>query len=354
MRSFRERYSRELGMFGLLVALIILTTALNPNFLSWENFRNVTRTVGTYGILSIGVGVVIITSGIDLSIGSLMALLGILFFYMLTGEAGWIPQLPWPLAGLAVITLGLLLGLAHGFFVGKMKMQAFVVTLCGLLSYRGLARTISDDSNVGYSAVSDQMKSLKVLGDGTLGSLFFGERGDGGGLFTEILYAIPMTLVYLAVIATVMGIVLHRSVFGRYLYATGRNELAARYSGINTTLVICTAYVVCGGLAAFASLPFAIFTASVSPSGHGVFVELYAIAGAVLGGCALKGGEGTIVGIVIGTAILILLQNMVNMLGAPSSLTDVITGGVLFIGVLLNQLGISGLKRLIGFGPKAG
>ena len=351
MRNFRERYSRELGMFALLVGLVIFTAAVNPNFVSLDNFRNVTRTIGTYGILSIGVGIVIITAGIDLSIGSLMALLGILFFYMLTGEMGWIPQLPWPLAVLAVIVIGLLVGLAHGFFIGKMKMQAFVVTLCGLLSYRGIARTISDDSVVGYSSVSDGMGMLKALGDGTLGSLFYGsEKGDG--LLMDILYAVPMTLVYLLVVATVMAVVLHRSVYGRYLFATGRNEAAARYSGINTTLVIGSAYVICAGLAAFAAVPYAIFTASASPSGHAVFIELYAIAGAVLGGCALKGGEGTIIGILIGTAILILLQNMVNMFGAPSPLTDVITGGVLFVGVLLNQIGIAGLKRMIGLGGK--
>lgn len=356
MRSFRERYRRELGMLCLLVGLIVLTTILYPNFLSWGNFRNVTRTVGTYGILSIGVGVVIITAGIDLSIGSLLALLGIFFFFMLTGEVGWLPQLPWQLAVLAVIGMGFLIGLAHGFFIGKVKMQAFVVTLCGLLAYRGLARTVSDDSLVGYSAVSDQMPELKMLADGTLGSLFFGERDDdASGIFIEILYAIPMTLIYLTIIAIVMGIVLHRSVYGRYLYAAGRNELAARYSGINTNLVICGAYVICGVLTAFAALPYAIFTASVSPSGHGAFVELYAIAGAVLGGCALKGGEGTIIGIVIGTAILVLLRNIVNMSPAPSSFTDVITGGVLFVGVLLNQLGIAGLKRMVGLGgSKAG
>ena len=116
--------------------------------------------------------------------------------------------------------------------------------------------------------------------------------------------------------------------------------------------VICAAYVICGVLTAFAALPYAIFTASVSPSGHGAFVELYAIAGAVLGGCALKGGEGTVLGILIGTAIIVLLSNIVNMLEQPSSMKDVITGGVLFIGVLLNQLGIGGLKRLVGLGGK--
>ncbi len=96
----------------------------------------------------------------------------------------------------------------------------------------------------------------------------------------------------------------------------------------------------------------ALFTASVWPSSHGRFVELYAIAGAVLGGCALKGGEGTIGGILIGTAILVLLGNVVNMLDQPSSLRDVFTGGVLFVGVLLNQLGLRGIKRMLGISTK--
>jgi len=357
-------------MLALLAGLVLFTTVATisrdpddalfssflrfdkSRFLSFDNFRNVTRTIGIYGILSIGVGTVIITAGIDLSIGSLMALLGIVFFYMLTGSSKWIPLLPWPLAVLVVVLIGLLLGLAHGFFVGKMKMQAFVVTLCGLLSYRGLARTISDDSNVGYSDAHG-VELLKVLGDGTLGSLFYGQ-GRGTNMLSSVLYAIPMTLIYLAVVATVMGIVLHKSVFGRYLYATGRNELAAKYSGINTTLVICSAYVICAGLAAFASVPYAVFTGSATPSGHAVFIELYAIAGAVLGGCALKGGEGTIFGILVGTAILIVLQNMINLFGAPSPLTDVITGAVLFAGVLLNQIGIAGFKRIFGLAGKAG
>lgn len=357
MKSFRERHGRELGMLGLMIALIIFTAILNPNFFSFENFRNVSRSVGVYGILSIAVGVVIITAGIDLSIGSLLALLGILFFYMLTGESKLLPQLPWPLAALIVIASGAILGLAHGLFVGKVKMQAFVVTLCGLLVYRGLARTISDDNSVGYSVVAGDMPELKILADGTIGSLLWGNRtpeevAAGGGLFTELMYAIPMTLVYLVIIAVVMGVVMHRTVFGRYLYASGRNELAARYSGINTTLVICSAYVICGVLTAFAALPFALFTGSVSPTSHGNFVELYAIAGAVLGGCALKGGEGSIVGILIGATILVLLSNVVNMLDQPSSLRDVITGGVLFVGVLLNQIGLARIKRLIGMGAK--
>src|SRR5690606_34116343 len=134
-----------------------------------------------------------------------------------------------------------------------------------------------------------------------------------------------------------MFILLHKSVYGRYLFAAGRNELATKYSGINTNLVIGSAYVIAGLFTAIAAVLYLFYTNSVQPSVHGSFFELYAIAAAVLGGCSLRGGEGSIPGILIGTSILIVLQNMVNLLGYESSLSDAITGGVIFVGVLADQ-----------------
>jgi ribose transport system permease protein len=131
--------------------------------------------------------------------------------------------------------------------------------------------------------------------------------------------------------------VLHRSVFGRYLYAVGKNEDAARYSGIRTTQVIVAAYIICGALTALASIYFAMYTRSILPSGHGNFYELYAIAAAVLGGFSLRGGEGSIIGVVLGTILLQILQNLVNLLGIPSSLNFAVMGSVILIGVLADQ-----------------
>ncbi|MCB1097921.1 MAG: ABC transporter permease [Verrucomicrobiae bacterium] len=345
-----KNHRREAGMLALLFVLIIWTTikTIEPGvdglfgskFLTLDNFKNVSRTIGIFGIFSIGVGIVIITSGIDLSIGSLMALLGILFFYGLTGSSDLVPEMSWPLAVLMTLTLGLAIGLLHGWLVGKLKLQAFVVTLCGLLSYRGIARFISHDSTVGSADAVQDISYIKMLCTGSVGDLLQGKDGSG------ILYSLPMSLVYLAIISVVMMVVLHRSVFGRYLYASGRNELATKYSGINTGLVIATAYAISGLFAATAAIPYAIYTSSVSPSTHGAFFELYAIAGAVLGGCSLRGGEGSILGILIGTTILIVLQNMVNLLGYESSLSDAITGGVIFFGVLGDQVGIKGVQQL--------
>jgi ribose transport system permease protein len=129
-------------------------------------------------------------------------------------------------------------------------------------------------------------------------------------------------------------VVLHRSVFGRYLYAVGKNEEAARYSGIPTNRVIVAAYMICGLLTAISAIFFAMYTRSISPSSHGNFYELYAIAASVLGGFSLRGGEGSLVGVVLGTVLLQVLQNLVNLLGIPSSLNFAVMGSVILIGVL--------------------
>ena len=135
-----------------------------------------------------------------------------------------------------------------------------------------------------------------------------------------------------------MWVVLHKSVYGRHLFATGRNDVAARYSGIDARRVVVIAYVILGLLTGVAAIVFAFYTNSVSPSSHGNFFELYGIAAAVLGGCSLRGGEGSVVGILLGTTLLQVLQNLVNLLGIPSSLNFAVMGGVILIGVVGDQV----------------
>lgn len=303
-----------LGILLLLIVLCAVTAVLNPRFLSQANLTNMANVIGLYGVFSIGCGLVIITGGIDLSVGSMLALNGVLLC-MALGQWHW----PWPAAALFVIALPMLLGWAHGLLITRMNMQPFIVTLCGLLLYRGLARFIADDSTKGFS------------GAGDIGLLRFIASGQLFGV-------IPMPFVVLAIVTTIAWVALHQSVYGRYLLATGRNEEAARFSGINTKRVIASAYVISGLLAGIAGIMLAFYTSSVSPSNHGNFYELYGIAAAVLGGCSLRGGEGSILGIVIGTAILQVLQNLVNLLGIPSSLNFAVMGAVVLIGVLADQL----------------
>jgi ribose transport system permease protein len=304
---------KEIGIFALLVALCAVTGFKNHAFFSEANLYNTARLIGLYGIFSIGVGMVIITGGIDLSIGSMIALNGMLLVLALT-EWHW----AWPLAAAFALAVPMLLGLGHGLLITRFKMQPFIVTLCGLLLYRGIARYIAQDTTKGFGD-AEGFKMLQTLANGKFCGL-------------------PMPFVFLIAIAVVMWIVLHRSVYGRYLFAVGRNEEATRFSGINTRVVIASTYVLAGLLTGISGILFAFYTNSVSPSNHGNFYELYGIAAAVLGGCSLRGGEGSIVGILIGTALLLVLQNLVNLLGIDSSLNFAVMGAVVLLGVLADQI----------------
>jgi ribose transport system permease protein len=303
---------KEIGISVLLFVLCAVTAIKNPAFLSATNLTNLANVIGLFGIFSIGLGLVIITGGIDLSVGSMFALCGVLLVMALR-EWMW----PWWLAVLFVMVVPLLLGLIHGALITRMRIQPFIVTLCGLLLYRGLARFIAADDTKGF--------------------------GDAGGfeLLREAargrLLGVPMPFVILLAVAVVMWFVLHRSVYGRYLLAVGRNEEATRFSGIDTRAVVTGSYVLAGALTGISGILFAFYTNSVSPSSHGNFYELYGIAAAVLGGCSLRGGEGSIIGIVIGTALLQVLQNLVNLLGIPSSLNFAVMGAVVLVGVLADQ-----------------
>lgn len=303
---------KDLGLLILILVVSATVAFINPRFLLPINLSNTMNLIGLYGIFSIGVGLVIITGGIELSVGSMFALLGVIFVDLLSTY-----EVNWALASLIIVIAGLILGALHGFLVTRMGLQPFIVTLCGLLIYRGVARFYTEDATAGFP-FGVTYPALQWLTTGrTLG--------------------IPHSFIAFIIIAIVMGIVLHRSVFGRYLFAVGKNEEAARYSGIRTKRVISSAYIICGGLAGLAALFLTLYTRSISPATHGNFYELYAIAAAVLGGCSLRGGEGSMLGIVLGTILLQVLQNLVNLLGIPSSLNFAVIGAVILFGVLADQ-----------------
>src|SRR5437667_1240063 len=304
---------KELGTLFLLVILCIVVAVLNPRFLAGANLQNMARLIGAYGIFSIGLGMVIITGGIDLSVGSVFALLGVLLSMMLT-EWRW--GSVWAVSAVIVMAMGL--GWLHGFLITEVRLQPFIVTLCGLLFYRGLARFIANDETKGFGAGAG-FEWLQKLATGSV-------------------FRIPMPFILMVVIGAVMWVVLHRSVYGRYLFAVGRNEEASRYSGINSRNIIASAYVLSGLMAGIAGVVLALYTNSISPSSHGNFYELYGIAAAVLGGCSLRGGEGSVIGIIIGATLLQVLQNLVNLLGIPSSLNFAVMGAVILVGVIADQL----------------
>jgi ribose transport system permease protein len=302
---------KDLGLLVLILVVGAIVAFINPRFLSPINLGNTANLVGLFGLFAIGQGFVIITGGIELSVGSVIALLGVLFVSFVAGGMAW------PLAAALMLVLGAAIGLAHGLLITRLGIQPFIVTLCGLLIYRGVARFYTADATAGFE-FGQTFPWLEWL---TVGRSF----------------GIPHSFIAMLVVAAVMWVVLHRSVFGRYLYAVGKNEEAARYAGVPTGQVIVAAYVICAVLTAIAAIFFAMYTRSISPASHGSFYELYAIAAAVLGGFSLRGGEGSIIGVVLGAVLLQVLQNLVNLLGIPSSLNFAVMGSVILIGVIADD-----------------
>jgi len=301
---------KDLGLLVLILVVGAFVAYFNNLFLSPVNLANTANLVGLFAIFAMGQALVIMTGGIELSSGSVIALTGVIFVDLIANKG-----VPWPTAVLIVLVIGLMMGLVHGLLITKVKLQPFVVTLCGLLIYRGIARFYTKDATAGFP-FGVNFPDLEWLTTGRTDPLAW---ATGGNLS---LLPVPHSFFLMLVIALVMWFVLHRSVFGRYLYAIGKNEEAARYSGIRTHRVIIAAYMICGLLTAVSS----------------VFFAMYTIAAAVLGGFSLRGGEGSIIGVILGTVLLQVLQNLVNMLRIPSSLNFAVMGSVILIGVIIDQL----------------
>ena len=306
------------GISGLLIVVSVVTAILNPDFIKAYNVQNIVRWTALFGIISIGVSFVIITGGIDLSIGSVIGLVGSLMAWLLVQKHWSVPAVL-----LTVLLLSATIGLIHGLLITRMRLQPFVVTLCGLLIYRGLARFITDDQSQGFGS---DFEGLRLLATYKI-PMPFTDR-----------FVVPMPFVIMLVIAAIAAVLLNQTIYGRYLLALGRNETAARYSGINTDRMKILAYVICSLLAGLGGILFSLDLNSIQPSGLGEFYELYAIAAAVLGGCSLRGGEGSICGVIIGTAVMRVLYNSINILGIPTHLEFAIIGAVILAGVIVDEI----------------
>lgn len=303
-----------LGLGAFLLILYVLMLLADESARSLSNHFNLGKRIGLYGIISLGAGMLIITGGIDLSIGSVVGFCATIMAMLLVHpRCQWHPAA----ATAAVLAIGAIIGLINGLIVTKLKVQAFVVTLCGLFIYRGAARWLAGDKVQGLGNSFAEWKYWLAKSHDVLG--------------------LPMSLVIFLALAAVATVFLHLSVYGRYLFAIGSNEQAARYAGVPTDRYRILAYVICSTLAAFFSVLFLMEENSVQPSSTGSFFELYAIAGAVLGGCSLRGGEGSVLGLLIGTAIIRILPTFTQMWKVASSLEYTVIGGALLLGALLDE-----------------
>jgi ribose transport system permease protein len=304
-----------LGILSLFLLVFVITAIQNPKFINPYSMETLQVKIGLFGILGIGAALVIMTGGIDLSIGSVVGLTGTLVTYLLQ-EKGYSP----PAAIFLAVAICSLLGLGHGLLITKLRLQPFVVTLCGLLIYRGVARWIAGTRSLGFGEHLEGLTKI-VSTEIPFPIPIFGQN-----------YSIPSSFLILLAFTAVFSLFLHGTIYGRYLQAIGRNEQAARYSGIRTDRMKILAYVLCSTLASVGGVLLAI------DASFGNFYELYAIAAAVLGGFTLTGGEGLVVGVVLGTAVLRLLFKATNFLGISDDLEFALVGIVLLVGAVVDEV----------------
>lgn len=228
----------------------------------------------------------------------------------------------------SVLGIAVALGALHGILVTAMNLQPFVVTLCGLLVYRGWSRGLSNDQSVGFG--TEYVDSLTWFSTGRFEVTL--------PLSSPYSFGIPYAFLVMMVLAIAAAVLLNLTIWGRYFRAIGRNEEAAQFSGINTSRVRLLVYTLCGGLAGVCGILFAIESGSISPSNSGSYFELYAIAAAVLGGCSLRGGEGSILGVIIGTALMQTIGNLIMLSGIPNSIEMIVLGGIILLAVVVDEV----------------
>lgn len=315
---------RLLGALAMVLMLYLILIGSFEQARSPGNHRDLARYFGFYGVLTLGVGMLIITGGIDLSIGSLVGLSAVCFGFLLERGMHAVH------AATLIVLAGATIGMIHGLLITQLNLQPFLVTLCGLFMYRGLARRLSNDSTIRLHEV--------VLEDGAMDL-----RPDVAGLRQILvsgdLLGVPHQLILMMGIGAVLAVFLHRSVYGRYFFAIGYNEQAARYAGISTDRYRILAYVICSTLAGLGGVLFLLGYRLAQPSSAGSWLELYAITGAVLGGCSLRGGEGTVAGMLLGAAVLPLLQQIcVYSPDIGNQLEYSVIGAALLLGTIANEV----------------
>ncbi|MGF1718788.1 ABC transporter permease [Vibrio kyushuensis] len=313
---------QKLASVGGLLALIIAFSFSSPYFLTMNNIMTVGLQTSTITIIGIGVMLTILTGGIDLSIGSVMALSGV------TAGIAVNAGLPVPLGMAVGVATGTFCGLLNGLCVSKLRLPPFIATLGMMMIARGVALYITN-----AAPVSGMPESFSYLGNGALFRVV--EMGANG--FPIVKFAgIPYPVIVMLLVVAAFSFLLTKMRLGRYLYAIGSNEEAARLSGIDTQKVKTAAYMASGMLAGLAGVIIASRLVTAQPNGS-VMAELDAIASAVVGGTSLMGGVGTVTGAVIGSFIIGVLRNGLNMNGVSFFVQQIVIGGVIIATVAYDQ-----------------
>lgn len=311
-RSLGRKILTDYGIVVVFLALCLALSIASPYFLRGKNILNVLRQTSINGLLSIGMTFVILTGGIDLSVGSMLAFAGIVAGSFASDAMGGVVLNPFLAAGVGILG-GMVLGSANGVLVAKWRVPAFVVTLGMLSMARGFTFIYTDGM-----PVPNIDESFLVFGQGTV-------------------FGVPLPVIIFGTVFLIAWFVLYRTRFGRYIYAVGGNEKSAKISGVNTRLVVFSVYVISGFLSALGGIILTARTTAGLPQA-GQSYELDAIAAVVIGGTSLTGGQGRLVGTLFGALLMGVINNGLDLLGVSSYFQQVIKGAIIVGAVLLDSV----------------
>ena len=314
--------------FFALIAIILLFSLLNPNYATISNFLMMANHVAIFGLLAIGMLLVVLNGGIDLSVGSVLGLSGVFAGFLMQGiELEWAGVIVYlPVWGVTALTIGLgaFVGITNGVLIAYFKVPAFVATLGTLYVARGVALLMTN------GLTYNNLSGLPVHGN--TGFEWLGFNRIGG---------IPISVIILGMVALSAGLLLLRTAFGRWLYSSGGNEHAAELSGVPIKRVQIVVYMISGMCAAVAGLVLSSQLTSAGPTA-GFTYELTAIAAVVIGGASLSGGVGNVRGTMLGAFVIGFLSDGLVIIGVSSYWQTVFTGAVIVLAVLLNSIRYKG------------
>ena len=296
------------ALIALIVLFVITSVLKGGTFLNSRNILNIFMNNSIIGIIALGMTLIIITGGIDLSVGSQLAAAGLIAISVLNLTGSVI------LAVLSSILFGMFSGAITGILISKFKIPAFIVTLGTMSIYRSVSQHFFNGGGIIAESNKDAFIAISK---------------------TKLFGSVSMITVYWIILAVVMAIFAAKTAKGRHIYAVGSNEKAAKLSGINTNKVKISAYVICGLLVGAAAVIEAARLGSMNSASSGLSYEMDAIAAVVIGGTSMSGGKGKILGTVFGTLTLGVINNMMNLLGVPTFLVSAIKGIIIVVAVLL-------------------
>ncbi|MEH7549814.1 ribose ABC transporter membrane protein [Neobacillus bataviensis] len=300
---------KKFGTIIVLLALMMIISIMNPKFLTMYNILNIFRQVSINGLIAFGMTFVILTGGIDLSVGAILGLAGMLLGLMIAAGTPDIIAIP------VVLIMGALLGWFNGALVSKLKLQAFIVTLATMTMFRGIIMIVSD--GIPVMEVTAKAPVLDFFSQGAV-------------------LGIPVPMIIFVLLLLILLVLLQNTVFGRRVYAIGGNEEVARLSSIPTNRIKTLVYVISGVMSALAGIILTSRLSSSQPTAGSGF-ELDAIAAVVIGGTSLAGGRGRLFGTFIGVLIIGVLNNGLNIIGVSAFYQQFIKGLVILLAVILDR-----------------